>query len=199
MYNPRQNSLYIKLRKIFNKYDLMYMWELGAPKDEYYPEIDRIIPFISNKTINELVKLIEAVFNKMFHSGCVSKRKNEIVKMAEDINAMLETTSYDEKYWRDFYSFNEEFRFYIKENYPEKFLKELKQLTKLCVSSKILRGDCFVKHNHMLLQYELLQKSSELQNNVHYNEFLQIVSGYSKQVQLKFEKPHGILLSPSRE
>lgn len=186
MYNPRQNLIYQKLQGVFNKYDLMYMRELGAPEDEYHPEIDLIIPFISNKNTKELTELMSAVFNKMFYSGCISDRDNEIIKLSEEINSTLQTTSFDEKYWQDFYWFNKEFSFYIKETTPERFIEELDRLTGLCTNSKTLRGNCFIRHNNMLLQFDLLRKSTELNDNILFEQFTKTVSGYKKQVQLKF-------------
>jgi len=72
------------LRKIFNKYDIMNLIKLGAPKDEYDPEIKKIaLKYKENQNLDEFTNIVAEVFEEMFGSE-VTPSKRYYKNLAQD-------------------------------------------------------------------------------------------------------------------
>lgn len=83
--NNEFQILFEEVRKISNTYDLMGLIQIGAPNDEYNPEISKILPLIDKSlNVGELATGIANVYNKMFDIDCLPSDEL-ILKMATDI------------------------------------------------------------------------------------------------------------------
>ena len=77
------------LRKIFNKYDIMNLIKLGAPKDEYDPEIKKIVSrYQEGQDINDFTNIIVEVFEGMFDSD-ITPSKEHYKELAQEVFNIL--------------------------------------------------------------------------------------------------------------
>ncbi len=77
-----------QLTQIVNKHDPIHLIQMGAPDDEYQPEIGEIFVALQNKQMeeNELAEKIKAVFVKWFDETTVNNHGVEVYTvLAHDI------------------------------------------------------------------------------------------------------------------
>lgn len=75
------------LRSIFINHDPMDLIIVGAPNDEYDPEIEKLLPHLTNDNnliINELKLIIKNIFDEMFYQDCVTY-SDTYTNIAKDI------------------------------------------------------------------------------------------------------------------
>ncbi len=77
------------LREIFNKHDLVNIYESGVNEDEYDPEIEELLALLLRKSnLNEISKNVDAIFERMF-----SKKfdKKKIKLLSQDLVSYLDS------------------------------------------------------------------------------------------------------------
>lgn len=58
---------YHKIRSVLNEYVLYGLFAMGAPEDEYKPEVSQILARISpDYSVEEIAEIVSAVFTEMF-------------------------------------------------------------------------------------------------------------------------------------
>ena len=78
--------LFQEVRAILNRYDLMRLIDLGAPDDEYEPEVGRILPRLRQAgDATDVAAIIQDVFMKQFEER---QDGAEVAAAAEDIWAI---------------------------------------------------------------------------------------------------------------
>ncbi len=74
-----------RMREIMNRYDPLRLLRMGAPDDEYVPEIKRIIPKLRRAaTVEQLQEVVYQTFVDMFDQQMAGPKEN-YRKMSEEI------------------------------------------------------------------------------------------------------------------
>lgn len=77
-----------RMQEIMNRYDPLRLLKMGAPDDEYVPEIKRIIPRLRRAaTVDQLQEIIYNTFVDMFDEQMAGP-KEDYRKMSEEIYAL---------------------------------------------------------------------------------------------------------------
>ena len=70
-------SLKEKVRDIVNKYDPIGLLKIDCPVDEYDPEIQQIVPKISElNSVDKLQKVVYKIFVDMFDESIAGSKEN---------------------------------------------------------------------------------------------------------------------------
>jgi len=65
--NPDCRQLFNGVREILNRHDLEQLLKLGAPEDEYDPEVERVLPQLAAASdATDVATIVQDVFTKMF-------------------------------------------------------------------------------------------------------------------------------------
>ncbi len=80
-----------RMREIMNRYDPLRLLKMGAPDDEYVPEIKRIIPRLRRiTTVDQLQDIIYKTFVEMFDEQMAGP-KEDYRRLSEEIYAAQES------------------------------------------------------------------------------------------------------------
>ncbi len=79
-------SLFEELLRIFYRHDLVGLVEIGAPEDEYWPEVEALLPRLREATSkDDLRRIIHSVFLQKFGAEETSGPESAYEGVAEEI------------------------------------------------------------------------------------------------------------------
>lgn len=83
---------YAVLKRIINKYDPIHLLSLGAPEDEYDPEIKSILKRLNNEqNQGEIERIITEEFNYWFGEDIIKGNELAFKKIAREIFKQIGT------------------------------------------------------------------------------------------------------------
>lgn len=84
----KEISLKEKIKGIVNKYDPIKLLEIGAPDDEYNPEIKKILPALQKAiSVDQLHNMVYELFVYMFDKDTAGPKKN-YRKLSEELYSL---------------------------------------------------------------------------------------------------------------
>lgn len=86
MLKAKYFHIYNIVKKSIDKWDAIGLLEMGAPNDEYYMEIEQIVPIVYRDcNLEELAEQISKTFTEYFGIDTFKATKTEIQSVAEEI------------------------------------------------------------------------------------------------------------------
>lgn len=85
-----QADIFFSVREIINKYDPARLIVIGAPEDEYDPEVKTIVYQLKNdQTIDQIQDLVYQEFIRWFNEKTIYGERESYLKMAIEIHELL--------------------------------------------------------------------------------------------------------------